>query len=499
MGEDFVYVIAVGSPSFADTYNQYSSYRVGEDLAVHEKAGSSMIKRDIFLLSLEKIKHYMRPLWRALVLCMQWWYYWTCQAKPSVTVPLMQKEAWKRGEFTSNVLLILILSWICTFFPVCIFSDKNILPSLAGYIASLSFVLIATYINRKGQNILAGSILITGIEITFILVMCFHPTGLDVSTLTMLDFFVLPTLLTVSMLPPGYVFPVALGNIGLICTLISALPKSVPIQYLISTSPSAIYAIPILLQFVIAGVSYLWVHGAMQVVKEADRADELDILYREQAHAAVTDPITSLPNHRAIMKHMLDEIMECEQKQQVCTIMFVDLDHFKQINDTWGHLAGDAVLREVGRRLHDTVAPDGIAGRYGGEEFAVLLKGMNIHDACQIAEEARITIASAPCTWQADDKGGELIVTASIGIAVYSLHGTTLTALLEQADQAMYRAKQCGRNRVCVADVFSENEQEQVTPPADLPNDPQVAGAFLEAIEMQEEPLLPNFSELTPV
>lgn len=175
------------------------------------------------------------------------------------------------------------------------------------------------------------------------------------------------------------------------------------------------------------------------------------------------DALTTLPNHRAIMERLQAEVAQCQQAQQTCSIMFVDLDRFKHINDTWGHLAGDAVLREVGKRLQATLHPHGMVGRYGGEEFAAVLKGVTIEQAIVIAEQVRAAIAAAACLWQAGDSPEEvrLPVTASIGVAAYGLHGTSTQALLERADRAMYLAKQ-KRNLVCVADV--ESEKEQVSP-----------------------------------
>lgn len=251
----------------------------------------------------------------------------------------------------------------------------------------------------------------------------------------------------------------ALTNLVIIYASILFLPKVPSLQELLSSSPQTIFGIPTLLQCVVSSISFLWVHGALQAVREADRADELDHLYKELAHVAEIDVVTGLPNHRVIMEHMLEEVVQCERTHQTCAILFVDLDHFKQINDTWGHLVGDAVLREVGRRLHMAVASNGFVGRYGGEEFAVVLKEVDLLHAYRIAERARIAISTTEYLWQSEDQKVRLIVTASIGIALYGLHGTIPTTLLERADHAMYRAKQHGRNRVWVVDLPTEGEQ----------------------------------------
>lgn len=182
--------------------------------------------------------------------------------------------------------------------------------------------------------------------------------------------------------------------------------------------------------------------------------DEVDRLYQEQKLAAVTDAITNLPNHRALMSHLDKELARCERTNMACAVLFVDLDHFKQINDTWGHQAGDTILRETASRLRATIRTEDFVGRYGGEEFALILTNVAMETACEVAERLRFAVSDVPCSWQGDDGTSiQIPVTASIGVAMYGLHGTTREVLLEQADQAMYEAKQNGRNRVRVAGV----------------------------------------------
>ena len=149
---------------------------------------------------------------------------------------------------------------------------------------------------------------------------------------------------------------------------------------------------------------------------------EVDRLYREQARAAVTDPITGLPNHRAVMSKIEEVVADCQQTGNSCAVLFVDLDHFKQINDTWGHLAGDAILREAGTRLRRTLHPDDFVGRYGGEEFAIILTNTDVNRARQDAERSLLTIAEFPYFWETDDTQVTIPITASIGVAVYKLH-----------------------------------------------------------------------------
>ncbi len=182
---------------------------------------------------------------------------------------------------------------------------------------------------------------------------------------------------------------------------------------------------------------------------------EVDRLYREQTRAAVTDAITGLPNHRAVMSRVDEELARCERAEASCAILFIDLDHFKHVNDTWGHRAGDAILREVATRLRATLRLEDFVGRYGGEEFAIVLTDADIMGASETAERLRLAIANEPCIWMVEDSSTPVTIpiTTSIGVAIYGIHGATREKLVEQADHAMYRSKQGGRNRVSIADL----------------------------------------------
>jgi diguanylate cyclase (GGDEF)-like protein len=186
--------------------------------------------------------------------------------------------------------------------------------------------------------------------------------------------------------------------------------------------------------------------------------NEVDRLYREQAQAAITDAITGLPNHRAVISRIEEELALCEQTKSVCGMLFLDIDHFKRINDTWGHRAGDAILREVANRLRAALRVEDFVGRYGGEEFAVILSDTDLVSSLEVAERLRESISSHSCDWLVEETATvvPINITASIGVASYHLHANTREAMIEQADQAMYRAKQTGRNRVCVAGLDVE-------------------------------------------
>ncbi len=186
--------------------------------------------------------------------------------------------------------------------------------------------------------------------------------------------------------------------------------------------------------------------------QQLQRAIQEKLLHMEQA--ALTDPLTGLPNRRTMIDLLEAELVRCQRAQEFCAVIFIDLDHFKHINDTWGHRAGDAVLRETGSRLKKNIRQGDAVGRYGGEEFVIMLSNTNLQAAKQAAERLRVAIAEELCYLPPEEdmaEGNSITFTASIGVAVYGEHGTARETLMEAADRAMYYAKQTGRNRVCLA------------------------------------------------
>ena len=196
------------------------------------------------------------------------------------------------------------------------------------------------------------------------------------------------------------------------------------------------------------------------VQQQQELLAEVDRLYHEQAEAAVTDAVSGLPNHRAIMARIDEEVARCQRADRACAVLFVDFDHFKRVNDTWGHQAGDTILREVGQRLRASIRQQDYVGRYGGEEFAVILTEVDFLNAIAAAEKLCAAVAQQPCTWIRDGNVEKIPVTASLGVAVYPLHGQDREALIAHADNGMYQAKRAGRNCVRIADVDIELEQE---------------------------------------
>lgn len=163
-------------------------------------------------------------------------------------------------------------------------------------------------------------------------------------------------------------------------------------------------------------------------------------------HQATHDHLTGLWNRRMILDELGRSLPRTIDSKLPFAVAVADLDHFKQINDTHGHAAGDVVLQEAARRLRSALRDYDSVGRYGGEEFLVLLPGCDGASAHVVAERARAAIAMEP----ADCDGTPVPMTASIGVA-FTSSAVDAAVLIDAADAALYRAKAGGRNRVEIA------------------------------------------------
>jgi len=187
---------------------------------------------------------------------------------------------------------------------------------------------------------------------------------------------------------------------------------------------------------------------ATAVAEETSRA-LANLKARDTLHEqSIRDPLTGLYNRRFLEEFLLRELARAERKKHSLSIITLDIDHFKRINDTLGHGAGDIVLRRVGLLLQGFVRQSDIACRVGGEEFSVLLPEASMQIATQRAEEIRKAVQELQLKYEDHDLSG---ITISLGVAVFPDHGTTEEALIRAADQALYDAKYRGRDRVVSA------------------------------------------------
>jgi len=171
-------------------------------------------------------------------------------------------------------------------------------------------------------------------------------------------------------------------------------------------------------------------------------------LFSEVKTKADHDGLTRIHNRRAFDERLVEELKRHQRYSSHLSLLMLDLDHFKQINDQHGHQAGDSVLREIGRVLQDALRSTDFGARYGGEEFVVILPQTSEDQAWILAERLRRSIASVQFAFA----GREFQVTTSIGVATLKPGALNKRMdLLRQADQALYQAKSSGRNMVCVS------------------------------------------------
>jgi diguanylate cyclase (GGDEF)-like protein/putative nucleotidyltransferase with HDIG domain len=222
--------------------------------------------------------------------------------------------------------------------------------------------------------------------------------------------------------------------------------------------------------YVIAIVGIFYTKTTHNAVVQADRAIELEQAHLaltdaytnlETAHSeletahtmiqkqALTDGLTGLPNHRAVVEQLGKEMDRARRYGRPFSLLFFDADRFKHVNDTYGHTIGDAVLRQIGEQGTSILRGGDTLGRFGGEEFVLLLPEVDAEEARSIAERVRVAIANKPIILT--ESAESLNVTVSIGVATYPTDTDQEQNLLQLADQAMYIAKRLGRNQVRTA------------------------------------------------
>jgi diguanylate cyclase (GGDEF)-like protein/PAS domain S-box-containing protein len=209
--------------------------------------------------------------------------------------------------------------------------------------------------------------------------------------------------------------------------------------------------------------SRIWVWERGRGVQEDDGSLHLEgiildisdrkVLETELEQMATRDPLTGLLNRREMSRVLDEELQRARRYQRPMAVLWVDFDHFKDVNDTYGHAAGDSVLRSISRLLLGSVRSVDSIGRFGGEEFVIVLPEMDLEEAQETAERLRRKVAEEP---QPLGNGEAVPLTISVGVAVYPDHGQTASTLCAAADKAMYLAKDRGRNCVAMAHLHDQ-------------------------------------------
>jgi diguanylate cyclase (GGDEF)-like protein len=182
-------------------------------------------------------------------------------------------------------------------------------------------------------------------------------------------------------------------------------------------------------------------------------ADRILALHQKLHIQATHDRLTGVWNRAAIMDYLQAELKQAERDATPTGVIVADLDHFKLINDTFGHPAGDVVLQEAARRMQFALRPYDRIGRYGGEEFLITAPGCGWGHIATLAENIRSAVNAAPV----ESQYGQISMTVSLGAAIGGGKGEDAGALITAADEALYRAKKAGRNR---AELALEHSKE---------------------------------------
>ena len=174
--------------------------------------------------------------------------------------------------------------------------------------------------------------------------------------------------------------------------------------------------------------------------------NDFEAQYHETVYSMMTrDGLTGAYNKRYLLESLAREIHRCKRYQRPIAVALMDIDHFKAVNDTHGHLVGDEVLKELARRLHDVLRDDEVLSRFGGEEFAVVMVEADREQAIEVAQRCRLAICNTPF----ETAAGPLEITASFGVSVPAPESlASVDPILAEADERLYDAKHDGRNCV---------------------------------------------------
>lgn len=225
-----------------------------------------------------------------------------------------------------------------------------------------------------------------------------------------------------------------------------------PSAFVVAAKPTRVLAVPHDTVWSLVDQSHEIARNLLAIIAGRMRKDNSALIksHNRRAqfeHQATVDALTGVHNRRWMNEAFPRVLQRCAQDKLPSAILVIDIDFFKRVNDTHGHLVGDVALKTMAGIMSAHLRPHDLLVRYGGEEFAILLPGTNTEEACHIAERLRSTVAAH------EIRSGELTfkITISVGIATIRQEGK-LDDFFSEADRALYRAKQSGRNRVEVAD-----------------------------------------------
>jgi diguanylate cyclase (GGDEF)-like protein len=223
-----------------------------------------------------------------------------------------------------------------------------------------------------------------------------------------------------------------------ICSIVASVVIAVPMSLLFGASVADLLYITVTSILVPMCVAPTVTHFLMQLLFELEQ-NRVQLLY-----VATRDSLTHLYNRRFFMESFEIETSRALRTKGMLGVLMIDIDNFKSINDQYGHATGDIVLQKVARACADAVRPYDIPARLGGEEFVVLLPGVGLKVACDVAERLRVAVENLSILTDSDTA---INVTISLGVSILNTDTPNHKSLLDRADQALYSAKHAGKNR----------------------------------------------------
>lgn len=349
--------------------------------------------------------------------------------------------------------------WVLSFLGATVFSGtllvRKLMPEVASVLLAQGAIAVASYTCLMGSRAYVGR----------------SPLRHGPAVAGMAALLALSAYFTLVQPHPGVRFALA-GAFSGPCFILTALTlarggfRNVPVRYLVGCAIGVhgafVLVRPALFKLSSPIVGFQWNEELLEllsqfVVLEATLALVLigfgvlmlthEFTTRELRHLAEVDPLTSVFNRRAFLTLLDKAISNARRTQAALPVLVMDLDHFKRINDTWGHHCGDDVLRHFVKLAGRCLRKEDVMGRLGGEEFAIFLPNADGPGAVAVAERLRALLASQPVEGLGAAAGEGVRLTVSIGVALFA-EPDTGEAVLQRADEAMYLAKQRGRNRV---------------------------------------------------
>jgi diguanylate cyclase (GGDEF)-like protein len=363
---------------------------------------------------------------------------------PNLTSQEIPDPEQRRAGLLSWVLFsifLLILAAIVLVLLVDSLTSPRGIRYLGLIVGLLIIIVMAILFNRAGHHYLASWLaVICGIA---------GPWG---------SMLIDPTILHGDLVPLTYVFVSIMLSSILLSPLITIILASVQwvgllmIPFLVPSSSSSNWPSLLALIFFTSVLSTLAStiiqRNLTQIDYQQQQLEQKETLLREQS---IRDYLTNLFNRRYLEETLEREINRAERKKYSVGVLMIDIDHYKNYNDTLGHAAGDIILQELGKLLTSHVRLADIACRYGGDEFVLVIPEASLEVAKERAESLRAKMKHLNLK---DKVKSPNTVTISVGVAVFPDHGSTGTAVLKAADDALYRAKNKGRDRVVVADTI---------------------------------------------